>query len=1067
MHPANQLDELVVELLTKVSVVLAVSILSCWAMRRRWPLAISSIWNWSILAMITLPVVCYLPPLKIELSDSQRESGLSRLIATGNFALPVEQPTIKEAESTKRTAPEVIASNSNDTNLPTARSELTRKAPRASIRMLLLFCYSLGTILLSFRLIASCAGLRSIRANATPIEEPQWQSALDKQKSSVGTQFEVALLASDRVRVPFTSGCLQPAIFIPQPLVQQASPRDINAILAHELTHVARRDVVWQSALKLVQILYWFHPLVWIAGRQIQATREAICDRFCVSLLNDKRQYANCLLSVASSINRPPPAYANPAMARCSNIETRLKQLGDGSLNRATPGLTFRTFVTALALLGVVWFGVGITASDSRANDVNGQEDLLPKHAVSRLGTNRLRHGTSVSRIRYSRDGRTLVTWAGGAFHLWKADTGQLIRREAFGPQPYNGSLLVQVDDKTLAVAKNSVEFSNGKNTLSLWDFTDLKSRAPAINDKLDAGGRLTYSYSPSSIRGNFTVSPDGKLLVNGFKEPNSKTTLLEFWPVSDGLKLKKAATRSVQVEGDIVWLDFAREGTRIALLTKQGNIEGENFRRLTIVDVNKTEVVNTLSIPVPKRNFSRAIDFSPDGKLIAVYSENIVHVINVDTKEHFSRFDLGKAENTDEAFALAFSPDGRILAAGGSGQKLRIWDLPKKQLLHVFVAHDNWIECIAISPDGKTVATGGQDNTVRLWDIAKGRQKPSAPGHDFWVFATDINATGSLAVTAGADGTARVWDVASGKQTAIFESQRSDADSTHRPWMSSVKLLENGRKLLTAEFQKLAVRDLQTKKVIWEWNNAADDTYLRHCSLSADGNRLAVEVHRTGNPTDHPSSVRIFDVNSGQLIQEFPQLREGIDQVTACISPNGKMVAISTNTDMAASSKIEIWAIESKSKIREISPEKGNPDHLSFSPDGTKLLTAGHSMLRGFVDNNRSIASPKLEDSLIIWDVDSGEVVRKFGIESNIGRYRIANSATYSPDGRFIISGENNGSVRIFDVESGRQVNELTGHFGEVSAVSVSADGSKLVSVSSDLTGLVWDLKSVTDGRQ
>ena len=105
---------------------------------------------------------------------------------------------------------------------------------------------------------------------------------------------------------PFLTGIRRPRIVFPA-LAQNWSDEQLQAVIAHEAAHIRYGDQWLNLPLLLVRLVYFWHPLVWLLGRQIHDIRERLCDDAAIRFLrHTPLQYARCLLSIAESIVRPP-----------------------------------------------------------------------------------------------------------------------------------------------------------------------------------------------------------------------------------------------------------------------------------------------------------------------------------------------------------------------------------------------------------------------------------------------------------------------------------------------------------------------------------------------------------------------------------------------------------------------------------------------------------------------------------------------------------------------------------------------------------------------------------------
>jgi WD40 repeat protein len=442
-------------------------------------------------------------------------------------------------------------------------------------------------------------------------------------------------------------------------------------------------------------------------------------------------------------------------------------------------------------------------------------------------------------------------------------------------------------------------------------------------------------------------------------------------------------------------------------------------------------------------------VAISPDGRTLAIGTPaKAIHLFGLTDGAEIRRIDgLG-----GRAHVLTFSPDGTRLLSGGEDQSARTWDVGTGRPLGEPIKHRSWVEAIAVAPDGRSAASAGQDSLIRVWDTKTTRELVQVAGHEFWLWSAAIAPDGATAFTSAFDDTIRTWDAATGRPQQVFRFPDR---------VISIALSPTGRVLAVSAGRPGEVRllDPESGRELRRLHGHARGFY-DSLAFSSDGSRIVAAG-------GEDRTLRLWDVATGRSLRIF---KHGEEVRAAAISPDGTVVAGAgyENKVRGAGRVIRIWDAATGRHVRELRGHKQWASALAFSPDGKWFASGGHSIRQGIGIGDRDLGSPDLSDSIHLWDVATGTDLRQFPgeVTDRSGGFRNVNALAFTPDGRTLISGEEDGSIVFYDASSAAVRATLRGHLSGVRAVHVSADGRRLVSASTDLTALVWDLAGVLEGR-
>ena len=205
------------------------------------------------------------------------------------------------------------------------------------------------------------------RATTTPAGSNE---LFEEAKRAVGLRRAARFRLTNQAMSPAVCGLFRPVILLPQSLVEKLPPAQLRAVLLHELTHLRRGDVWVNCAQALVQIVYWWHPLLWFANARIRRVREeAVDDAVMLSLRDDAEAYAPTLLEVAKlAFNRP---LASLGLVGILESRSALRQRIERLMDFHAPRKAGLTIASVLGILAFTALAIPMGAAPPHSSDLS------------------------------------------------------------------------------------------------------------------------------------------------------------------------------------------------------------------------------------------------------------------------------------------------------------------------------------------------------------------------------------------------------------------------------------------------------------------------------------------------------------------------------------------------------------------------------------------------------------------------------------------------------------------------------------------------------------------------
>lgn len=461
------------------------------------------------------------------------------------------------------------------------------------------------------------------------------------------------------------------------------------------------------------------------------------------------------------------------------------------------------------------------------------------------------------------------------------------------------------------------------------------------------------------------------------------------------------------------------------------------------------------------------AVSSDREGRLLIwnIADQSLVQELQVEVAE-----DVAEESNIYRTWMVRYSPDDTQLLSTGTDQVIRLWDLENGDMIRDFAGeHGAQARTIIWHPDGERFVSGADDGTIILWDATTGDvirryenpdADPETPQQGGSIRSVAVHPNGETLLSGGLDGTIYEWDLESGE---FLRTLAPHGDSVNSMYFS-----EDSSLIVTGSGDTNArVYDAETGDIV--------------ARLEGGHSFWIKEAHFVPNTTyiftvSDDSTANLWDYTTESIIETFTDHTGFLD--AGAVSRDGRF-GLSGGGD----NTIRVWELVNGAQVTALFGHTGSITDTTFNNEQTEAISSGSELLRWDVANNTilttydgdddghtntiqgvafspdeaSFVAVDLDGGIILWETQSGEIIRRFegGHETGVS------AVAFSNDGTQIATGSLRPENRIvlWDAETGDIIQQFDGHEDGLSAIVFTNDDETIISGAQDDAVFIWSL--------
>jgi WD40 repeat protein/pimeloyl-ACP methyl ester carboxylesterase len=561
-----------------------------------------------------------------------------------------------------------------------------------------------------------------------------------------------------------------------------------------------------------------------------------------------------------------------------------------------------------------------------------------------------------------------------------------------------DGSLLQTLVNKSSA---NAVVVFNGKYIISALNNATLELSNLTTGEVLKTF--IGHTHRVNAV----AVLPDEKRAISA-----SDDKTLKIWDLQTGKVIRTLSGHTYEVHAVAVLPD--KNGTRA--------ISASDDETLKLWDLQTGEVIQTFS---GHRNPVYYVAIYSNGtRAISASGDNTLKVWNLDTGENLHTLS-GHSQSVHSV--AVFSNGTRAISASSDGT-MKVWNLDTNEVVQTLLGHSFRVISVVVLPNEKYAISTSADLTLKLWDIDTGKVVQTLIGHSDWVTSVAVRPDARQAISASYDRTLKIWNL------DVSEVIQTSTEQVY--YVTSVAVLSNGKRAIsTSNDGTLKVWNLDTGKVL--------QTLAGHSEAVLSVAVLPDEKRAISASDD--KTLKLWDLNTGEVIRTLTGHTDSVKSVK--VLSNGKH-AISASQDKT----LKLWDLDTGEATQTISGHKYTVNSVAVFSDDNRVISASNDKTLKVWDLNRIEATQNIQE-IMGFDSTMGILQTLEEHSDSVWSVEVFSNGTRA------ISASNDGTLKVWDLDTGKVIRTLAEHSSSVNSVAVFSNGMRAISASNDSTLKVWNL--------